>query len=278
MNQNVALEEPQPSVAPLRMRKPEGDLYARPSEVEAMLATLVSLPSRELVERCRIADTTDRDYVPSECILYFVRRLDFGDEAFRDLFVVLRQRLLRAVPVTARRVAGTAQLAEKAGELEIQESVLQKFQEMLCGDRKGGYDERLDCFECRFNFALARLRLTARKKVWRDESRYEPTDFTENAEGPSKEVELALLVMRNALDDEGVDFLYRSKLHAAINALPPDLRRVIELTFQEVPDGPKGGDAITICNLVGCIEKTVYNRRKKAFELLRDALTEEEDG
>jgi DNA-directed RNA polymerase specialized sigma24 family protein len=83
--------------------------------------------------------------------------------------------------------------------------------------------------------------------------------------------------MRNALDDERMDFLYRSKLHAAINALPPDLRRVVELTFQEVPDGPKGGDAITICNLVGCNEKTVYNRRKKAFEALRDALKEEEE-
>ena len=74
-----------------------------------------------------------------------------------------------------------------------------------------------------------------------------------------------------------MDFLYRSKLHAAISTLPPDLRRVVELTFQEVPDGPKGGDAITICNLVGCTEKTVYNRRKKAFEALRDALKEEED-
>jgi len=148
---------------------------------------------------------------------------------------------------------------------------------MLCGDRKGEYDERLDCFECRFNFALARLRLTARKKVWRDESRYESTDFTENAENPPKETELALRAMGDALNDRGLDFLYRSKLHVAINALPLELRRVVELTFQEVPDGPRGGDAITICNLVGCIEKTVYNRRKKAFEALRDALREEED-
>jgi len=275
MNQNVALEGTQPSVAPLRKRQPEGDLYVRPSEIETALATLVSLPSRELVERFRITDTTDPDYVPSECVLYFVRRLDFGDESFRDLYAVLRQRLLRAVPVAARRMAG--KFAEKVGDLEIQEAVLQKFQELLCTDR-GEYDERLDFFECRFNSALAHLRLTARKKVRRDESRYELTDFSDTSEGPSREVELALLAMRNALDDEGVDFLYRSKLHAAINALPPDLRRVVELTFQEVPDGPKGGDAITICNLVGCIEKTVYNRRKKAFEALRDALTEEEDG
>src|SRR5438270_5098424 len=164
MNQNVAREGTQPSVAPLRKRRPDGILYSRPGEVEQTLVALLGLQLRELAERSRIMDPEHPDYLPSECVLYFVRRLDFGDEAFRELFVVLRQRVLLAVPVAARRVAGTAQLAEKAGELEIRDRVLQKFQEMLCGDRKGGYDERLDCFECRFNFALARLRSTARKK------------------------------------------------------------------------------------------------------------------
>lgn len=277
MNQKVAPEGTPPTVAPLRKRKPDGSLYARPDEVEVSLASLVRLPTRELVERSRIMDPEDPDYLRSECVLYFVRRLDFGDEAFRDLFEVLRQRVLRAVPVAARRVAGAGQLGEKTGEQEIQERVLQKIQEMLCEERKGECDGRLDCFECRFNFALARLRSTARKQVWRDESRYESTDFAENANMLSKESELSLRAMRDALSDRGLDFLYRSKLHAAINALPLVLRRVVELTFLEVPDGPKGGNANSICNLVGCYEKTVYNRRKRAFDALRDALKKEED-
>lgn len=277
MNESIAPKRTHPSVAPLRKRRPDESLYARPHEIEESLASLVCLSARELVERSRILDPEDPAYLPSECVLYFVRRLDFGDEAFRDLFGVLRQRVLRAVPVTARPLAGTTQKAERSVEQEIQESVLQKFQEMLCGERKEKYDDRLDCFECRFNFALARLRSTARKKVWRDEAHYEPTDFAEHADGHPKEIDSALTAMRDAIDDRGRDFLYRSKLHAAINALPPDLRRIVELTFLEIPDGPRGGDAQTICNLVGCSEKTVYNRRKKAFEALRDVLKEEED-
>ncbi|MCE9567301.1 MAG: hypothetical protein K8U57_35310 [Planctomycetes bacterium] len=181
------------------------------------------------------------------------------------------------MPVTPRRLAGTTMLAEKSGEQEIQEAVLQKFQEMLCGDRKGKYDDRLDCFECRFNFSLARLRLTARKKVWRDEFRFKQMDSTDDVGGPPTEIESALAKMRNALNGESVDFLYRTKLHAAINSLPPDQRRVIELIFQEVPIDSQKEGVITIANLVGCGEKTVRNRRNRAFETLRDALKEEED-
>ena len=114
-----------------------------------------------------------------------------------------------------------------------------------------------------FNSALASLRSTARKKVVKYESRFHAAEFTDNTGEHSKEVEKAFARLRDELGDETADSLYRSELHAAINALPPDLRRVIELTLEGVPDGPKGGDAITICNVVGRNEKTVYNRAKK---------------
>src|SRR4051794_27436561 len=88
-------------VAPLRRRRPDDSLYCRPNEVEALLAALSRLPKQELVERARIDDPDDPRYVPSECLLYFVRRPNFGTdaEAFRTLFVTLRQRVLRAVPI-----------------------------------------------------------------------------------------------------------------------------------------------------------------------------------
>ncbi len=277
MTQNVARERTQPPVAPLRKRLPDGGLYCRPNEVETALTALLELSTHELIERSRIEDVDAPNYVLSECVLYFFRRPGLVDDALHDLFVILRQRVLRAVPVTARRLAGTAKLVEKSGEQEIQEVVIQKFQEMLCGDRGGEYDDRLDCFECRFNFALARLRSTARKRVWRDESRYESTDFTDNAGEASEEIESALAAMRNALNDEGVDFLYRSKLHTAINSLPPDQRRVIELIFQEVPIDSQEEGVTTIAKLVGCVEQTVRNRRDRAFKTLRDALKEEDD-
>ena len=130
----------------------------------------MQLPASELVRRARIEQAEDPDYVPSECVLFFVRRPSIGDDetVFHDLFVVLRQRVLRAVPVPGRRLAGANKFAEKATDLEVREAVLQKLQELLCGDR-GEYDERLDFFECRFNQALAFLRSTARRSVRREE-------------------------------------------------------------------------------------------------------------
>ena len=131
--------------------------------------------------------------MPSECVLYFVRRLslDHDQNLAHDLFIALRARVLGAVPVRRRRIVGSDQLAENAFDLNVQEAVLQKFQELLCGDR-GEYDERLDFFECRFNMALALLRSTARRDVCRKESRYRPLSLDGDPNELSKEVEAAL--------------------------------------------------------------------------------------
>jgi DNA-directed RNA polymerase specialized sigma24 family protein len=278
MTENADRNRASSSVAPLRMREPDGSLYCRPQEIENVIAVLSGLPAREVVERFRVVDVTDAVYVPSECVLHFVRNPSVynNDDALRDLFVILRQRVLRAVPVLARRVAGSKKLTEKAVDLEIQEVVLQKFQELLCGDR-GEYDERLDFYECRFNFALARLRATARRDVRREDSHYQSTTYEDDTNEPLKEVELALAALKNPVDDEKVDFLYRSKLHAAISSLPPDERRVIELLLEELPIDSQDKEVLTIVKVVGCSEKTVRNRRDRAFEKLRDALKEEED-
>ena len=86
--------------------------YVRPPEVEEPLASLLRLPASELIERACIDDSKNASYVPSECVLYFVRHSGIGDDTLRDLFGILRQRVLRAVPVLGRRVAGSTKTAE----------------------------------------------------------------------------------------------------------------------------------------------------------------------
>jgi hypothetical protein len=270
MTQNFDTEKVTPSIAPLRMRKPDGSPYCRPKETEAALAILLQLPASELLARARIEDSENSDYVPSECVLYFVRRPTFNDESVhRDLFIILRNRVLRAVPVRGQRLPGSTKVAEKAADLEVREAVLHKFQEMLCGDR-GEYDDRLDFYECRFNQALALLRATARRDARREQSHYEPMSSDADTKEASREGE-------NPLDDQNVDFLYRSKLRVAISSLPVNERRVIELMLEGLPIDSEDKDVITIAKTLGCVEKTVRNRRDRAFEKLRDALKEEED-
>lgn len=277
MAENVAREEAAPSVVPLRMQTSDGSLYYRRKEVEADLALLSHLPSKELVERSRIEDTKDPNHVPSECILYFVRRPHFGEdsEAFRDLFIILRQRVLRATPTSSRQLPGSSKRGVNSVDLEIQEGVLQKFQELLCIDRST-YDTRLDFYECQFNSALAALRATVRKEVRKEHSHRESLEDEAASNEPSREVNTALATLKNS-EDDNLDFLYRSKLHVAISSLPPEERRVVELWLKDVPIDSQDENLLTMVKVLGCAEKTVRNRRDRAFQRLHDALREEDD-
>lgn len=267
-----------PLVVPLRQRQLDGTLYSRPREVETLLVALAGLPGSALVERARIDNPDDPGYLPSECVLYFVRRPPQNNaDVQRDLFVLLRKRVLAAVPVPSRRIPGSGKLAESAVDLEIREAVLHKFQVLLCNDRRG-YEELLDYYECRFNSALASLRATARRDARREAARTEPLESDSDTSEPSPEVEAALSRLRPPLGQgDGVDFLYRSKLLRAISLLPADERRVIELILQGFPIDSTDEETDTIAKILGCVEKTVRNRRDRAFLKLRDALKEEED-
>ncbi len=261
---------------PLRKKRADGSLYSRPTEVEATIAALQLLPIKEIAERAKIQDPQSSEYVPSECLLYFVRRTREATEIddFRELFLSLRQRILAATPAIERRSAGAPKMAVKAVDVGIQEAVLDAFNEMLCNDRND-YDDRLDYFEIRFNSALARLRLTARRAVLRTDSRIESMSFDQETNAPSAEVEAALAKLKNPGGEEMPDFLYRSRLLAAINALPADEKRVIELILQDFVIHSTDPEVFTISNALGCSEKTVRNRRDRAFLKLRAELEQE---
>jgi DNA-directed RNA polymerase specialized sigma24 family protein len=92
----------------------------------------------------------------------------------------------------------------------------------------------------------------------------------------SKEVEAALAALRPSPEGAGTDFLYRSKLLVAISSLPPDERQVVELLLWEYPIDSQDTEVKTIVRIIGCTEKTVRNRRDRAFAKLREALKEEE--
>lgn len=260
---------------PLRKKRADGSPYFRPKEVEASIAALKLLPTDELVERAKIRDSQSSEFVPSECLLYFVRRAREGSEieTFRELFLALRQRILAATPVIERKSSGSSKSAAKAVDLDIQEAVLDSFNEMLCNDRND-YDDRLDYFEVRFNSALARLRLTARRAAVRTDSRTESMSVEEGSNAPSLEVEAAIAKLKDT--EEIPDFLYRSRLVAAINTLPADEKRVIELLLQDFPIDSTDPEVFTISKALGCTEKTVRNRRDRAFSRLRAELGEGE--
>jgi hypothetical protein len=259
-------------VAALQKQRISGDgtRYTRLPPVELAIEVFSVLPMGEFVNRARITNRSDPYYVPSECLLHVFRnaaRHQTLSPELEELFVTLRQRILRALPPIERYASGDKRPFESASATEIQEAVLFRFQELLCQDRLN-YEEKLDFFEIRFDQAVARLRLTAGKKVRNREDRAMPLTEEDTNES-SHQVETALARLR----EHPVEILeaadYRRSLVAAINALPDDERRVIELWLQDVPIDSQDPNTVTMASVLKCSEKTVRNRRDRAFMKLR---------
>lgn len=261
---------------PLRKTKGDGSPYTRPPEVEASIDALLALGRIDLLQRCKISDSSHPDYVKSECILHFVRlsKADNNDRHFEELFKILRARVRRALPAVERFVEEGKNAAVQASAVQIRDEVLFRFQELLCLDR-ADYDERLDYFEIKFDGAIANLRRTARKKAWRDEDRSSPLTYDDETNEPSREVEDALARLHPLSTSKMDDPAYRLRFDAAIDSLPADQRRVIEMLRQGFPIESDDPEVTTIVKVLGCVEKTVRNRRDRAFTALRAALEEE---
>lgn len=265
-----------PQIIPLRKRRPDGTTYSRPEPIQQALDVLLRLPLKVVVDRSRLTDQSNPDYVPSECLLYFVRRSrDARNEAsLGDLFTILRERVLRSVRIFARRLPGSKQSEGNVRDLDFRETVLDRFQEMLCRDSQS-YDERLEFYEIRFNQALLSLRTTTRRDVQRAAPRLEslPIDMMEE---PSEEVQRALDALSYKVDHEEMDSRFRSNLHMAISTLPEDERLVVELRLQGILIDSKEPNTPSIAKILGCSEKTVRNRLNRAYARLRASLSEEE--
>lgn len=256
----------------LRKRTEAGNCYTRPAAVEAAIDALDGVPLEEVVSRAQITNRDNPEYIQSECLLYLLRqtRTDPDQTRFEGLFRALRQRVLRALPPVDRYASGTTGTAQSAAALDIRDAVLGRFQEMLCRDRSG-YEDRLDYFEIAFDGAVASLRKTARKKVFREEARSCPLTDAETSE-PSQEVEAALNRFiedpRARIEDDD----YRRRVLAAIDTLPDDQRRVMELLQRGMPIDSKEAGVVTMVQVLRCSEKTVRNRRDRAIAAVQALL------
>lgn len=261
-------------ITPLR-KKPKGSdkPYTRRAHIEALLSQMEALSRSEIVERSRIRNTSNPEYMPTECVLYFARacRRDNSEHYFERLFKALYQRLISGLPrVENGHRAVVDQTAEK-----IRDHALGRFLEMLATDRNG-YDERLDYFEVSFNAGLANLRKDAMTPALRDLKRSAQIEYDAETAEPSAKVERA----RGAFDPfdpaKSNDEDYRMRLDAAIDALPEEQIRIITMIAHGIPIESKMSDKPSISTILGRSEKTIRNHRDKAYQTVRTALQKDE--
>jgi len=258
------------STTPLRKRRPTGELYTRTAETRAKLSELLALSRDELISRCGIRRRDDPLYVPSECILYFVRvsRADNSSRHFERLYTTLLERVLRRLPRAESPDGKTRSLTKE----RIREKVSSRLAELLASDRQT-YCEKLDYFEVRFDGALANLRRDAQEQAWREERRSESIELDGETGELSPEVECAAGSF-NPFDPAVLDDIrYRSRLDAAIDTLPPEQSRIIEMLRLGIPIDSQNPEAITIARVLNRAEKTIRLQRDKAFAALRVELT-----
>lgn len=260
-------------VASLRKRRLTGELYERDRKVEALIAELAALPRDELIGRAAITKRSDPGYVPSECLVYFIRasRHDNNEAWFERLYRILMGRVLRSVPKSESSDGKTESLTR----IVVRDKVFSRFVELLSADR-ASYVDKLDYFEIRFDGAVASLKRDAQEQAWRDENRSQPLEYDEESGELTAEVERAAGAHDPFATTDFDDPVYRLRLDAAIEALPPEQIRIIHMLKEGFPIDSKEPDVMTISKALGRSEKTIRTYRDKAIATLRLALADGE--
>jgi hypothetical protein len=225
-----------------------------------------------MADRCAITDRSDPAYVPSECIMHFVRagRNDNSQAGFERIYPALMARVIRALP---RSESADGQLVS-AKQSEINDKVFHRLQALLSADRNE-YSDKLDYFEIRFDGGLASLRRDAQETVWQEENRKTPLESRETGE-LSAEVEKAVGSYNPFENSEIDENDYRSRLDKAIEKLPREQIRIIEMLRLEIPIDSKDQTVHTIAKALGRSEKTIRTHRDKALATLKALLLGED--
>lgn len=245
----------------------DGAAYERPSEIEAWIEKLEKVSPAQGFGQFAVQSRKHAGYVPSEVLVYFLRRAwkNDGRADFEKTFRILMKRVeqsLRSV-ITDSRMAGASR---------IREEILGRFAELIAEDCKS-QDATLDFYEIRFDMAFARFRISALRQIGPAADDTVPLGTCEeDGLEVSAEVEAAAEDFLGGNPSKLDDPAFRLVLAAAIDELPEDQKQVIGLLLQGFQIGSKDKNVMTIAHILQCDERTVRNRRDRAYKALKSIL------
>jgi len=256
---------------PLKKKGLDGQSYTRPPEIEVWITRLEDVDVSHRLTQFEISTKQSRDYVPSEALIYFMRR-SWANGA-RSEFEMIFRTLIRRVE---RSLLSAISDTRMAGAQAIREEIIGRFAERIAKDCNGRAG-LLDFFEIRFDKGLAAIRTSALRQIGPAAIDTVPIG-TDDGDG----LEISADVERAASDFLGGDPsklddpAFRLELTAAIDALPSDQKRVMELLRQGFQIDSKDKDVMTIARILQCDERTVRNRRDRACKVLKAVLQQED--
>ena len=260
------------TIPPLRNRKlKNGPLYTRPEEIEVLLSLLVTLPEDEALARARIRNRRSPGWLPGECLVHMMRRAGRlrNRSAYRRWYELVGERIRSGLPRPANKQRPTTT------ELEIVEVAFDRFGRLL-GPDLADYEKRLDIWEARFDLALANLRRDALDKVLPGKDEPRTVEIGDDA-GLAEEVERA----KGAFDPFDPARMneenFRSRVWAAIDALPTEQNRILTMMANGIPFGTGAEGAQSITGILRMQPRTVNNHKRRAFAAIRQAFDGEKE-
>ncbi|MEO6003426.1 MAG: sigma-70 family RNA polymerase sigma factor [Opitutus sp.] len=204
-------------------------------------------------------------------LVHFVRKAWKENDA--EGLELLIKALFRRIQAS---VAATIPNSRIADANSIRDEVVSRFMDRFARDcREGGV--WLDYYEIQFEGAFAAFRTTILRQIGPSTSKTaslmgdgERSDENEIAPEVEKAAAEFFADAPSLFDDPA----FRSALAPAINNLPPDQKTVIGLLLKGIPIDSKDPKTTTIARVLKCDERTVRNRRDRAFKALRKTLEE----
>ena len=252
---------------PLKRKKKDGTQYERPPEIEAFIEKLEIVESSERLHQFETLSKKNPGYAPSEVLVYFLRRagVEGAKSDFEKLFRILLKRVEQSL-------SSSISDSKFAGAHGIREEIAGRFAERIAKDCKGR-SGLLDFFEIRFDMAFASFRKSALRQIGPSTEDTIPLGMDEDhGLEISVEVEAAAADFLSGNPSILDDPAFRFELTAAIDNLPDDQKRVIGLLLQGFQIDSKDKNIMTISRILKCDERTVRNRRDRAFKTLKTIL------
>lgn len=255
---------------PLRKRNGQGVLYKRRTPVIEAIIRGQNDSFETLLERARIRKRQHPDYVPSEALVYHIRRTKNEDSETR--FLALLQIINKRVADSCRRPSRQVgnQLHEDADLAERREATVNHVMELILKDQDG-YEERLDVYEFAFDKAVRARRIDHKRMRDRRPKANAPI-LDEVSREVRQDVEDALARISEGKTPIETSLDCRIALRRAIDTLSMGQRQVIELEMTGMKTETKKEGERSISKTLGCSVRTVQNRRNRAFAAMREVL------
>jgi hypothetical protein len=250
---------------PLTKKDKNGNLYTRPLKVGQAIDAAMKQETAALQERAQVVDEKSPDYLPTECLVHFVREAKRGGDE-RTMSALLPWLLARCEAILFRRIPDKS----RSNAPEIREEILSEFGVLFAEDGSGQNPHELDFYECRFNRAFRLFRIDFLRS---ESARTGPlASFPAQDEmglSPNDEERVSLLPEALRSGPTQLQSVSHSELMNAVNALPSDERKAIILCcvlgLREESNDPGETTASKLC---GVTPRTIRNRLNKAAQKL----------